>query len=138
MYPPWCWSADRCWQGFIGLPRGARQWRWPRRGTSWRKNLNHEWQINRGTSTELATKDTRNMDSLKKCPSAFVVVPTGMGSFDYVRLTPHFAQDDRVCGDIKEKQDPSITTKDHHDGCTNDTKVAPRARRSAQQEGSGL
>jgi hypothetical protein len=76
------------------------------------------------------------MDSLQKCPSAFVVVPTGMGSFDYVRLTPHLAQDDRVCGDTKETR-----SKDHHEGhegCTKDMKVAPRARRSAQQEGSGL
>jgi hypothetical protein len=62
------------------------------------------------------------MDSLQKCPSAFVVVPTGMGSFDYVRLTPHFAQDDRVCGDTRENKIQAsprkITTKD--------TKVAPR------------
>ena len=72
------------------------QWLWPSLESSRRKNLNHEWQIFRGTSTELATKDTRNMDSLQKCPSAFVVVPTGMGSFDYVRLTPHFAQDDKI------------------------------------------
>ena len=25
-----------------------------------------------------------------------LVLPTGMGSFDFVRLAPHFAQDDRV------------------------------------------
>jgi len=38
----------------------------------------------------------KKMDPFQKCPSAFVVVPTGMGSFDYVRLTPHFAQDDKI------------------------------------------
>jgi hypothetical protein len=27
-----------------------------------------------------------------------VVLPTGVGSFDFVRLAPHFAQDDRVNG----------------------------------------
>src|SRR5437868_14997410 len=44
MCPPWCWSADRCWRGFIGLPSGALQWLWPGHESCRRKNLNHEWQ----------------------------------------------------------------------------------------------
>jgi hypothetical protein len=73
------------------------QWRWPRRGSSRRKNLNRNGQ----EGTEVRVPNARDeghkkMDPFQKCPSAFVVVPTGMGSFDYVRLTPHFAQDDKI------------------------------------------
>jgi hypothetical protein len=55
---------------------------------------------------------------MHKCLAAFVVVPTGTGSFDYVRLTPHFAQDDRVWGEFRMTGCAGTVkkrrTKDHH------------------------
>jgi hypothetical protein len=72
------------------------KWLSPRH-ESRKKKINHQGH----EGTELRVPNSRDeghkkMDPFQKCPSVFVVVPTGRGSFDYVRLTPHFAQDDKV------------------------------------------
>jgi hypothetical protein len=42
-----------------------------------------------------AERPSRVADSWREPPARPAVLPPGMGSFDCVRLAPHFAQDDK-------------------------------------------
>jgi hypothetical protein len=57
-------------------------------------------------------------DSWWKCLFGLLLLLTGMGSFDSVRLAPHFAQEDRgifglSCDLLTEKFSIKPTTEDH-------------------------